>query len=85
MDLTTYTKEHTQSALAAKLKVTPAVISQWLTGHRPVPIRRALEIERITNGSVTCEELRPDLRWARLPNGTPVIVPIMPGKRRAAA
>lgn len=82
MNLRAYTKTTTQSGLAAKLKVTPAVIHQWITGFRLVPVPRALEIERITHGKVSCEELRPDLKWARLPDGTPVIVP---GKRRKAA
>lgn len=82
MDLIAYTKTNTQSRLAAKLRVTPAVISQWIAGVRPVPVPRALEIERITHGRVTCEELRPDLKWHRLPDGTAVIVP---GKRKAAA
>lgn len=33
-----------------------------------VPADRCPQIERATDGRVTCEELRPDVRWARIPD-----------------
>jgi DNA-binding transcriptional regulator YdaS (Cro superfamily) len=52
-------------SLAAKLGVPPALVSQWRTGARPVPIDRCVSIERATGGAVTRKDLRPD-DWARI-------------------
>lgn len=48
------------SALATALDISSAAVHQWLNGDRPLPLERCAEIERMTNGTVTCEELRPD-------------------------
>lgn len=55
-----------QSGLAKLLGTTPASINQWVSGVRRVPAERCPEIERITQGAVRCEELRPDVNWAVL-------------------
>ena len=55
-----------QRKLADALKVTPATVSQWIIGQRPIPAERCPEIERATNGAVRCEDLRPDVDWAYL-------------------
>lgn len=55
----------TRSKLAVKIGVTAAQVSHWLTGFRPLPLERALVIERETKGQVTCESLRPDIDWRR--------------------
>ena len=63
-------------ALAAKLGVPPALVSQWRTGARPVPIDRCPAIERATNGAVTRRDLRPDdwhLIWPELAGAECVI------------
>jgi DNA-binding transcriptional regulator YdaS (Cro superfamily) len=52
------------NALAEKLAVPPALLSQWKVGVRHVPAERCIEIERATNGAVRCEDLRPDVDWA---------------------
>lgn len=54
--------------MARQIGVSPVLISQWKLGVRPIPAVRCIDIERATNGVVTCEELRPDLteRWAYL-------------------
>lgn len=52
--------------LATALGVTPGVVSQWLSGLRPVPSDRCPDIERETRGAVRCEELRPDVAWGVL-------------------
>lgn len=48
-------------ALARKVGVRPATVSEWVSGRRPVPAERCLSIERATNGSVTRYDLRPDV------------------------
>ncbi len=49
-----------QAALAGALGVGPMAISSWKKRGR-VPTHRAVEIERMTGGAVTKEELRPDV------------------------
>lgn len=49
-----------QAALARALGVSPAVVNQWVSGVRPVPIERCVAIERATAGAVTRRDLRPD-------------------------
>lgn len=39
-----------------------------VSGTRPTPTDRCPAIERATEGRVTCEELRPDIRWHRIPD-----------------
>lgn len=59
----------TATSLAAKIGVTPAFVSQWRTGFRPIPVERCAAIERATGGAVTRKELRPDdwhLIWPEL-------------------
>jgi len=46
--------------LARLLGITPSAISQWMKKQR-VPLRRAVQIEALTGGQVTKEELRPDV------------------------
>lgn len=57
-----------QAALARAIGVHPSLPNQWISGHRPIPAERCPDIERATLGTVTCEELRPDLadQWAYL-------------------
>lgn len=52
------------SSMAVALGVSPAAVSQWVTGHRSTPPDRCPDIERAFG--VACEELRPDVRWARV-------------------
>lgn len=54
------------SALAKALGVTPPTVHQWLKGQRPIPAERCPAIERLTNRTVTCEALRPDVDWGYL-------------------
>src|SRR5258708_26045128 len=46
--------------LARLLGISQSAVSQWKTKQR-VPLRRALQIEALTGGQVTKEELRPDV------------------------
>lgn len=47
-------------------------VRQWRhrqDGRRPSPANSA-EVERVTGGLVTCEELRTDIAWHRVPDKT---------------
>lgn len=68
MNLKTYTSKQRGNAtrLSRDLNVDQSLISLWANGVRPIPAERCLEIEKITEGAVTCEELRPDVDWAYL-------------------
>jgi DNA-binding transcriptional regulator YdaS (Cro superfamily) len=46
--------------LARLMGITPSAVSQWKR-KGSVPLRRALQIEALTGGQVTKEELRPDV------------------------
>ena len=54
-----------QASLAKYLQVTPAVISQWIKGIRPIPVIHCVAIERATSGVVTRKDLRPD-DWQKI-------------------
>lgn len=61
-----------QAGLAKAIDVAPAIVHQWRSGARPVPVQHCLAIERATSGAVTRRDLRPDdwhLIWPEL--GTP--------------
>lgn len=63
MDLKTYLERHdvTQAELARRIGVTPSFVSQWITGHRPIPAEKAIPIEEATGGAVKRYESRPDI------------------------
>jgi DNA-binding transcriptional regulator YdaS (Cro superfamily) len=56
--------------LAARLEVNPDQLRQWRHGYanRKPSAEACVELERHTDGAVTCEELRPDLSWSRIPD-----------------
>ena len=60
------------SRLAAALGVTPQAIFFWRDAKRQIPADKCLAIEQATNGSVRCEELRPDVNWAYLRGTAPL-------------
>ncbi|MGK0703699.1 transcriptional regulator [Yokenella regensburgei] len=68
MNLKKYTTQERGRAanLGRKLDVPSVLISQWASGTRQVPAERCPEIEKATQGDVTCEELRPDVDWEYL-------------------
>jgi DNA-binding transcriptional regulator YdaS (Cro superfamily) len=62
MDLNAYLSSKNASPaaeFARRLGVPPALISQWRTNTRPVPIERCVAIERLTDGLVSRRDLRP--------------------------
>jgi DNA-binding transcriptional regulator YdaS (Cro superfamily) len=54
-----------QTALAKKLGIRQSAVGNWAIRGR-VPAERCPDVERLVNGAVTCEELRPDVDWAYL-------------------
>jgi len=52
--------------LANKLGVSKATVSLWGRSATGVPIDQCAPIDRITNGQVTCEQLRPDYDFSRI-------------------
>jgi DNA-binding transcriptional regulator YdaS (Cro superfamily) len=86
MDLKTYVQElprGTMGEFAEKARVLRVLLSQWTADENPrqVPVDRCPDIERASDGVVTCEEMRPDVRWHRVadvdwvwhPEGRPLL------------
>jgi hypothetical protein len=57
-----------RQALAAAVGLNEQYLYQCLTRRRPMPVARCPGIERASAGHVTCEALRPDVVWARIPD-----------------
>lgn len=38
-------------------------VSEWSTGKKRVPADVCPDVESATGGAVTCEEMRPDVKW----------------------
>jgi hypothetical protein len=54
--------------VSRSLGISKAAVSQWFAeGSRP-PADRCPDIERAMAGKATCEQLRPDVRWQRVPD-----------------
>lgn len=54
------------SAVARLVGCKPSSVIEWRT--RGIPPDRCAVIERATDGRVSCEQMRPDVRWGRLPD-----------------
>ncbi len=66
MNLNNYLEVHESAAsLARKLNINPALISQYRSGTRSVPISRCFSIEKLTKGKVSRKDLRPN-DWAQI-------------------
>lgn len=93
MDLKTYASERgRQTSIARLIDAQPQLVWQWANGVKPVPADRCPAIERASDGAVTCEELRADVHWARVPDaswphplGRPTIDVAAPAQQTAAA
>jgi DNA-binding transcriptional regulator YdaS (Cro superfamily) len=53
------------SKVARMLGIKPPSVTGW---RNRVPPDRCPAIEKATGGAVTCEQLRPDVRWVRVPD-----------------
>lgn len=54
------------TAVARMVGVRPPSVMEW--AKRGIPVERCTVIERATNGAYTCEQLRPDVSWHRVPD-----------------
>lgn len=52
--------------LAARCDTTAGQLKQIAYGNRRASVVLAVSLERETQGTVTCEQLRPDVDWAYL-------------------
>lgn len=55
-------------AAARSLGMNEQYLYQVLTHRKLLPIERCPALERALNGAATCEQLRPDVRWVRVPD-----------------
>lgn len=55
-------------AAASMLKLHEQYLYQVLTKRRTPPMERCPDLERALEGRVTCEGLRPDVTWHRVPD-----------------
>jgi DNA-binding transcriptional regulator YdaS (Cro superfamily) len=56
------------ASLARAIGVRATQIGKWVSGERPIPEKRCVQIERATDGRVSRQELRDDWReiWPEL-------------------
>lgn len=47
-------------AIAQALGVTPPLVSDWVTGKKQIPSQHCKAIQALSDGEVTCQEMRPD-------------------------
>ena len=55
-----------QVELARRLGVSPPTVNQWCSAARPIPAKRAVQIELMTEGKVSRKELCPSFPWNQL-------------------
>lgn len=87
MNLKTYLSEHKQVDLARELGVTQGAVHQWAHGLSRVSAERCIQIEKVTNGAVRCEDLRTDVDWQYLRGTKPAVsqqIPTVPAIKTEA-
>lgn len=69
-----------RATLAGKCDTSVGHLNNVMYGYKPCGPELAVLLERATAGAVTCEEMRPDVRWHRVrdrkwpnPAGRPLI------------
>jgi DNA-binding transcriptional regulator YdaS (Cro superfamily) len=55
-----------QVEMARLLQVTAPTVNQWCSGERPVPAKRAVQIEALTGGVVNRTDLCPSFPWRQI-------------------
>lgn len=66
MKLDEYLKQQGTGAsyqLAKKLKIQPTNVYLWASKKANISVVRCIQIELLTDGVVTCEELNPNFDW----------------------
>lgn len=61
------------SALALLVGVSPQAVCFWRDKKRKIPADKCPLIERVTDGAIRCEALRPDVEWAYI-RGTAKVI-----------
>jgi DNA-binding transcriptional regulator YdaS (Cro superfamily) len=58
-----YMEKHSlsQKSFAELVCVTQSMVSQWISGERPISAERAIIIEERTRGGIKRHQLRPDI------------------------
>lgn len=56
----------TQAEMAKEIGVKPQTLSQWLSGVRPIPAERAVQISNMTSGEVSLSDLCPGFPWKQV-------------------
>ncbi len=56
------------SAVASQLSCSAQAVCFYRDGKRKPPDRLWPTLERLTNGMYTCEQMRPDIVWVRIPD-----------------
>jgi DNA-binding transcriptional regulator YdaS (Cro superfamily) len=59
-----------QTALAEAIHGAPQLVNNWVRRGGLAPEDKCPAIENATRGAVSCEELRPDVAWIRIPDQT---------------
>lgn len=59
-----------RAVIAHDVQLHEQYLYQVFSGRRLMPVDRCPAIERASKGKVTCEALRPDVRWWRIPDST---------------
>ena len=49
--------------IANLLQVSLSIVSLWCSGHRRIPVYRAVQLVRASDGVLKMRRLRPDLDW----------------------
>ena len=60
-----------RSLIAEAFSLTEVAVRHWCNGTRRVPPERCMEIEALTEGLVTAQELRPDVFGAQAESDPP--------------
>lgn len=66
---TKYPGREGMSRLSEKLVVSLSIVSLWCSGHRQIPVGRAIQLVHATDGALSIKKLRPDLDWSLLKYG----------------
>ena len=68
MNIQDYTQQITQITLARAIGVAPSFVNQWVKKTRKIPPVYCVAIERLSQGQVSRQELRPDDFWKIWPD-----------------
>lgn len=56
--------------VARQCGVSVQAVCFWRDGHRTLPAEHCITLEKMSNGLVRCEDMRPEVDWAYLRNAS---------------